>query len=370
MLSPFVYSRPFGTLDSQYMTSQEIFDVAGNTGNMLFLSSVRRFVKHDQNNIGGKLSTESLESADGIVIPAANWLQESRDLGSLAKRLEKIDLPICIMGLGAQAMEQRSINLPEGSKRFLKVISERSSSLSVRGEFTAEVIAAHGVHNVTVTGCPSFLWHVDRSAEVARVVSRRSPLRVAVLITPAGSYIQNEPNLRTHLTRKLLQFAYDHGASSIGQTELPLMQIARSETGPEDATVGPILEYLFERPADEAAAYLRKHFRVFANVPEWMAFSSNHDLVIGTRLHGVVAGLLSGTPSVLVTHDTRTEEMGRQAGIPTVRADDLLSAPNIDPQQILDQADFGAFNARQRDYYKGFKDFLKSNEVPNHMTDL
>lgn len=370
MLNPFIYSRPFGTLDGQYLTSQEIFDNAGNTGNMLFLSATRRFVKHDKKNLGGKLSDEALEGTDGIVIPAANWIQESRDLGSLAKRLEKIDHPICIMGLGAQSMEEREMILPEGTKRFLKVISERCSSLSVRGDFTAEVIAANGVTNVTVTGCPSLLWHVDRQPEVSRVVSRRSPPRVAVLITPAGAYIQNQPNLRTKITRKLLQFAYDSNASSIGQTELPLMQAARSEVGPEDATVGPILEYLFERPAAEAAAYLRKHFRTFANVPEWMVFASNHDLILGTRLHGVVAGLLSGTPSVLVTHDTRTEEMGRQAGIPTVNALDLIGDAPIDAAQIIEQADFVTFNNRQRDYFNAFKDFLKTNDVPNHLGDI
>ncbi|WP_138069852.1 polysaccharide pyruvyl transferase family protein [Sulfitobacter sp. EhC04] len=370
MRNPFIYSRSFGTLDGQYMTSQEIFDAAGNTGNMLFLSSVRRLVKHDQAKLGGKLSDEALEGADGIVIPAANWLQDSRDLGGLAKRLEKIDLPICIMGLGAQAIEERKIKLPEGSQRFLKVISERCSSLSVRGDFTAEVVASHGVKNVTVTGCPSFLWHVDRPAEVARIISRRAPLRVAVLITPAGDYIQKQPNLRTHLTRKLLQFAFDHGASSIGQTELPLMQVARSEVGADNPEIAAILEFLFERPADEAAKYLRKNFHLFANVPEWMTFSANHDLVLGTRLHGVVAGLLSGTPSVLVTHDTRTVEMGRQAGIPTIPAEEIIRGEKIDPDQIVKQSDFTAFNSRQRTYFKEFKDFLKNNDVPNRLADI
>ena len=148
------------------------------------------------------------------------------------------------------------------------------------------------------------------------------------------------------------------------------MQVARSEVGADNPEIAAILEFLFERPADEAAKYLRKNFHLFANVPEWMTFSANHDLVLGTRLHGVVAGLLSGTPSVLVTHDTRTVEMGRQAGIPTIPAEEIIRGEKIDPDQIVKQSDFTAFNSRQRTYFKEFKDFLKNNDVPNRLADI
>ena len=38
---------------------------------------------------------------------------------------------------------------------MLRAISERSNLLSVRGAFTADLLARYGVHNVSVTGCPS-----------------------------------------------------------------------------------------------------------------------------------------------------------------------------------------------------------------------
>jgi hypothetical protein len=87
-------------------------------------------------------------------------VNERDDFGFLADLIEQADVPCFIIGLGAQAGPDRPIpTIHEGTLRMLRAISERSNLLSVRGAFTADVLAHYGVHNVSVTGCPSLYWH-------------------------------------------------------------------------------------------------------------------------------------------------------------------------------------------------------------------
>lgn len=110
--------------------------------------------------------------------------------------------------------------------------------------------------------------------------------------------------------------------------------------------------------------------RAFANVPEWMVYLANKDFVLGTRLHGVIAALLAGTPAMLVTHDSRTEEMAKFAAIPSVSGHELLETGKIDPEALLARADFAAFNKRQKDYFRDFRSYLDSNGVPHRLTKI
>ncbi|MGB5762637.1 MAG: hypothetical protein WBM58_08830, partial [Sedimenticolaceae bacterium] len=89
---------------------------------------------------------------------------------------------------------------------------------------------------------------------------------------------------------------------------------------------------------------------------------------LGTRLHGVIASLLAGTPAVLISHDSRTEEMAAFAGIPSVRGRDLLESQSINIQSIIESADFEQFNTRQQQYFANFRDFFEANNVGHNLS--
>jgi hypothetical protein len=97
------------------------------------------------------------ENADVLFIPAANQVNPFWDLQGWADFIEAIDLPVVVVGLGAQSSVESStsIKLQPGTERFLSVISERCSSIGVRGSYTAEVLSKNGITNTVVTGCPS-----------------------------------------------------------------------------------------------------------------------------------------------------------------------------------------------------------------------
>ena len=81
--------------------------------------------------------------------------------------------------------------------------------------------------------------------------------------------------------------------------------------------------------------------------------------MFGTRLHGAIAGLLAGTPAVLVTHDARTAEMARQASIPSVSAETVTE--DADFQQVYDACDIETFNRNAPAYYRRFAKFFDAS---------
>src|SRR5699024_12621327 len=63
------------------------------------------------------------------------------------------------------------------------------------------------------------------------------------------------------------------------------------------------------------------------------------------RAHGNIAAILAATPAVMLTHDSRTLELARHHGIPS-----LVRGTDPDPtsvQELYSHADFTEFNVRQ-----------------------
>lgn len=332
-----------------------------NTGNLIFSASLRRLVRGENFEITTPEAFARLrETCDGVVIAAANWLQPARDFGEMAALLEELDKPAVLVGLGAQAQDGRIPELPAGTRRLLAVVSERSAAISVRGAFSAEVLDHYGISNVTVTGCPSLLYHLDRPAAVTRPLPE-APLRLGMngLVPPRPD------SPRMDLGRAVLGAARQLGAQYVAQTELPLIRLAR---GVAEATDWPVLDAALNSPdRAEAEAWAARHLRIFGNAPDWLDWARGRDLVIGTRLHGVIAALLAGTPAVLLTHDSRTAEMARQAALPACPATALRDTGRIDPRALWAQADPDSFNARQRDYFDAFIRFFDRVGVPHRL---
>lgn len=170
MRNPYLWGRPPAIVSAQVQWDgrrpvRSLLLQAGlNTGNFLFIHALRRAIGR-QDGVPGqqfKFDPQQIgETHDGILIPAANWLNGHADFGELAAGIEASGLPCVIVGLGAQSRSRKNYpRLPEGTQRLLHVIAERSHSISVRGEYSADMLASYGVKNVTVTGCPSLLGPV------------------------------------------------------------------------------------------------------------------------------------------------------------------------------------------------------------------
>lgn len=378
MENPYISAiYPLSGLDGTRPAAAFLDGTGKNTGNLIFSASVLRLVRglaRPPSDISDL--SEISELCDGVVIAAANWLQPTRDMGEMAALIEALDMPTVVTGLGAQASADRIPDLPAGTVRFLKAVSERSRSISVRGRFSAEVLDHYGISNVTVTGCPSLLYHLTRPAQVGRVPNPQGPLRVAVNGMLPGSRVPERDSDRMALGRFMLQQAVGLGAEYVAQTELPLIRLARGKI-PEEAPIWAFLAHVFgcgDGPEDRAAMrrYAEASVRVFGGADAWLDWAAGPDLVIGTRLHGVIAALLAGTPAILLTHDSRTAEMARAACLPALPAARVQSAGGLDPRGLLaelHQADaFAAFNRHQAAYFRDFMAFFDANEVPHRLS--
>lgn len=368
MQNPHFISRPARRRPRADDTPDKRLSYTGrNTGNLLFIDALRRVIDHRDYAPEVGFNPDAVrEKHDGLVIPAANWLNGASDWGGLADLIERSKLPCVMVGLGAQAPSpDRMPRVSAGTQRLLHVVAERSHSVAVRGTFSAEVVNQLGVNNVTVTGCPSLLWHVDRPAKIVQDALPERP-RIAVNSSrenPLEALGKND--LRNRISCLISEQAIQDGFDYVVQTEVPDLDFAMAlEQG---RTASPdTLAYLraaFGADMAELSRYFRNHVQAYFDPQAWISAMERTDAVIGTRLHGVIAGLLAGTPSVLVTHDTRTVEMAEQASIPSVPADTILSNGRLDAARLIEEADFSAFRKRMQDYYTRFRTFFEQNNV-------
>jgi hypothetical protein len=271
-----------------------------------------------------------------------------------------------MVGLGIQAPKDGTRPaLAEGMLRLLRAVAARSRSISVRGATTAEVLGDHGIRDVRVTGCPSLMWHVDRPARVARRPAM--PGRICVNGTRYDQADVLQPGSRSEAGVWMMRFARHHRLDYVAQSEVPDLTVARGEGTAEerDRFLGYLCRVYADRDAAALAANLRAHMHIFADVPSWLDFLAGKDLVIGTRLHGVIAGLLAGVPGVLVTHDARTAEMAAFAGIPAIDAARLMAGG---PAALRDMdGSFEAFNSRQVQIARTLAAFLDENDVAHRL---
>jgi hypothetical protein len=361
---------------------------AGNTGNMLIAHSLWREVRYETARhwrYDGD-PAELRENFDAIVFPAANTLNPSYDFGHIADAIEKVNLPCVMAGLGAQSRNDGNprLALKEGTVRLVKIISERGKCIGVRGEFTASVLAELGIHNFELTGCPSF--YSSLSPELA--LRRKPPgdiRRVALNGSRRVFKGSFDPERMRAVENALLTDALNYDTEFFAQNGAEEIQLALDPDRITDARLEPLTSYYSSVAPGEVIRFFRNKTRLFGSIDEWRDALSSFDLVIGTRIHGCVLGMLAGVPPILVTHDTRTQEMSRLLGLPQHRMDDpalfdpakglasLLpwgrkkKGAAISIRRLYEEADYDAMAASYARLYARFKTFLEGNNLAHNL---
>ena len=254
-----------------------------------------------------------------LIIPAANFLNESADFGWLADLIEQLDLPCIVFGLGAQSEDQRYFPvLKEGTQRFLLAASKRTTYLGVRGEFSKLVCRAYGVDNVEVMGCPSILLNPNkRMGEAIQEKWKNSLTRIAV------HAVYTKEN-----TRVSEQFIFDQiqkipGSAYIIQRPVQFIkEILGEEKNSKE------IEYFlkcaqFIDPAsslDDFKLKLHKYSYIPYSVDSWVSYLMHFSHAIGTRIHGTILSLSGEIPAICIHHDTRTRELCDTLMVPSIAA--------------------------------------------------
>ncbi|ESY71591.1 hypothetical protein X743_20815 [Mesorhizobium sp. LNHC252B00] len=356
-------------LDPQ-IAFEKKFEVIGyNTGNLLIGQSLFEELRFEEFGQGlGYSPQEANERFDIIAISAANFIYKDFDLSYLADFIEPTKLPCVVAGLGAQASSigKKVTDIPDGSKRFLRIVSERSKTVGVRGHFTAEVMNDFGIKNVTEVGCPSLFRKLRRSLKIKRP-RRGARLRVAVNGSRNVFLHSADPEPARRVEADLLKLSVQKQYPYVLQNEEPEMKMLLSRDGREnDLEVAQAV--LGQMGMDMDPSIYVKHIienaKMFFDLAEWDAFISKFDYSVGTRFHGNLIALTNGVPATIISHDSRTTEMAELMSIPHVP---VGKVGQLDVEDLLHGGDYDAFQRMYTVLYDRFAQFLSENGISHRL---
>jgi polysaccharide pyruvyl transferase WcaK-like protein len=329
--------------------------VGDNTGNIVFSEAVFHCIQGGHRSYYD-FSDFALEGRDAIVIAAANWINGYGEATDFLRRIERTRLPICVIGLGAQSQDDRTIpKMKPSQERLIRVLADRSNSIGVRGTYSAEVLDAYGIKNVEVTGCPSMLL----MGETASIRGKPDSLdRISVF----GTRYMFSPGYPEQ--EQIFAAAYREGFDLVLQSELAEMYFATQRFDDEENVLraDSALQSLYPDQSPPAIkAFLRQRAKVFFFLDDWLAYAAGRDFMLGSRIHGVVASLLAGTRSLLVTHDARTRELAATLSLPQMPISELRMRTRKEVEALIDRADPSALIRNYPAYRARFRDFLHRN---------
>lgn len=336
-----VSTAPNGRIDNpEQRKTSELYDMCGhNVGNLAFWGAVSSYISAEKTFFGWNFDpAEVNEKVDVLVFPAANQLNPRFDLGSFSERFEKVNVPLVIVGLGAQAEAYgRPVDLKEGTARWLKVVAERTKTIGSRGVFSAEIMGQYGVKNVEVIGCPSFFIN-PRSDLGAVLASKTKPSYDRISINQ-GDVPDNvwkaEQMLAAHAARPESQYV----------VQAPSFWVSLALGRFEELSAAERERYasLFPEGGKRPSAYFDFKF--------WIQALSSYDLSIGTRIHGNILALQAEIPAICIDHDSRTRELSDTIKMPRVAIRDFLAFNNVEEFTSAYEFDWADFDTN-RSYLK------------------
>lgn len=328
-----------------------------NFGNMLFTNAIYNQIPNCR-HVGFHLNPTKIKAEfDHIVIPAANWINAKEDWGFLADTLEETDLPICVVGLGSQlSNSEQAHSIPDGTKRFLNVIAKKSHTVAVRGLYTLDILKRLGIENAEALGCPSIF-----SKNQLPQIRKHTPTKNTRIGIAPTRYILPKANgqRQDDKQRQLYQFAINHANSIYYQSEaFEIAYLNREETS--DSIQDAIAYYSLDNEIELDNRLMSKG-KYHKDLDQWLSDVIKDDIYIGTRIHGAVAAMLSGTPAILISHDNRTKELAEIMGIPSIYIDEFEISMLDDIPSFINLFDFNKIHEVMLKNIIRFKKFYENN---------
>lgn len=331
--------------------------LGSNSGNMIFAEALNKVITNNK-AVSFQLTDVEISECDAVIFAAANWLNPRSNFGHLADRLEKTNLPVFAVGLGAQSsLEKEMPQLSDGTLRFLRMISERSKSISTRGVFSSEVLEHYGIKNSVPTGCPSLLL----TGRTAFRFDRNPSLdRVTVHGTRHGFHLGS----KFHNT--FYKKAYDSRFDILLQSETADIIVATGDDSDleQQMSARQLIHQAYAAETEVSAiSYIQKHGKFFTNYESWIEYMKSRTFCVGTRIHGTIASLVAGTPAVLIAHDSRTLELAQIMGVPYATSNTLPQQDNLVMDYFVEIFKKQAEQIKNNNYVENFATFFKDNGI-------
>lgn len=312
--------------------------MGGNTGNIGFIHGTSKLLGDRVHRIGWGDKPESIKKhIDHIVICCANQIGEHVDLGAWAKTLEEYDRPVTLVGLGAQANSKDDFpNIPNGTKEFLDVVSRKraskASNILVRGSYTQSVLEMVGYESIPA-GCPSLLISDVPllGREIVKYSQTYPPSRIAIA---AGNPWHSTS---AALEGKLVSIVNEWRGEYIIQHPLAMLKFALGESDMVDEETRSRFCQVYASIIDppKLPRWFLQNSIAFTDAQTWMSFLRKFDVTIGPRYHGIALALQTGRPGMVITIDSRTQELCESTGVKHLPLKDAL---RLSSSALIDHA--------------------------------
>lgn len=357
-----------GIEDPSAFTFEELSWIAGdNTGNFLFQHAAALLVQADYRYIGPPNTAfddpDVFKDIDAVLFPAANHLSHEVDWTPLAAFIQKIDVPMAVLGMGAQADKTKpgadavQTLAEDPILRILSdVLTKKVNLLTVRGPFSKAVAEAVGYENPIALGCPSLLISPDPqlgrtiALKLGELRQRVRTERVKMAMTAAAPFeIHSTP--KADIEARMFEWLHKNTGVYIQQSGGPdALAMAAGEQRRVAVTAARSMWRVTAPflPFDAFLDYMQAYARLFWHVKPWFEEVAKRELVIGTRFHGNMFGIAQGIPGVFITHDARTQELADMMRVPVASFDDVRRSEDI--YDLLDRVSFDpdVFDANRR----------------------
>lgn len=349
-LSPVENNDPYEVL---------IEDLIGtNTGNMIFMNSVYRTLMVEDTvidtiKIHNKIFTnEDIEEInntyDYFVMPLANAFRKTfiNELKSLTNLVKKLKIPCYVIGVGVQVPMERSMEdfypYKDEAKEFINAVLEKSNIIGVRGKTTADFMKSLGYKeekDFTVIGCPSMYTYGEDLPDFSNVSIDKNS-KIAINSKPVHEKKPYIYEFFEELVKKYPNYTY------FPQHIRDLRRVFFGE-GPGEQK--------------ELKFYEDKNALAFTNMQKWFDNFKGFDLSVGTRIHGNIAAIIGGVPSIIIPPDNRVLELASYHNIPYIPIKDVENGINF--EKILKETDFNSIHIGHKERFHHYVEFLDKNNL-------
>ncbi len=350
-MTTYFYQTVPDIVNPELSLSDKLAVTVRNTGNYFFETAVKKQLSDTQIVTSFE---EIPANAEKLILSMSNFMSPHTDLGPIADNIERLNIKqIVMIGAGAQSNSySEKVNLTKGTERFLRVISDRSESIGVRGFFTQELLEKYGVNNGEVIGCPSIFMNLDRNFTVNKSILSNNP-KIVTHYTPTGHYRDNIGHLNN--------FALEKCSAYIAQSERDLITVVEKQVEDSD------IEFMFgyynngKYSKREFRDWFHDNTKWFFDINEWFSYMKKIDFSIGTRFHGNMGAIQVGTPALNLVFDTRTRELCEYLNLPSMFLADFDGKASVD--ELYARADYDLFNKTYSHKYDNYVRFLNKNGI-------
>jgi polysaccharide pyruvyl transferase WcaK-like protein len=285
--------------------------------------------------------------------------------------LRKLKIPVIAWGIGAQAPVKGKLELSEETKIVLRLMADSTTSIGVRGAYSAQVLWDLGIKNVRIVGCPTAFRRNNPDLEIK--------LPALDQIKTAGITLRREvsqtyaQDIKQYLTFhrdlvKNLASRFDVVLMAQGEVEEKKIVFGTPEQKEEAFATLKANPWVKDWYLDETMEKLHRERLFYSDVvASYEDLVQHKDMVLGYRLHGNLMALANGVPSIYFTYDSRTVEFAETYQIPSF---DVFSGKTFCLEDHWDQSLFDKFNRAYRFMYREMRQFLIENGADTKMVDI